>query len=143
MLSCEAPLDRSPAIYSNPADMFALLSVWIALGAFITSIALVLWKSDDREAVATLLPYTIALSATFAAGVLWGLRKAKRDEAGVPGQRAQALTSLILNSLTFAIMLVWLHGFVDATLGVLLEGTFLCVIYWLYTRILVPDSTKA
>ena len=99
--------------------MFALLSVWIALGAFITSIALVFWKSDDREAVATLLPYTIALSATFAAGVLWGLRKAKREEAGVPGQRTQALTALILESLPWAIVLVWLHGVGEATLGLL------------------------
>lgn len=122
--------------------MFALLSVWIALGAFVTSIALVFWKSADREAVATLLPYTIALSATFASGVLWGLRKAPKDEAGVGGQRTQAMAALVINSLTFAVMLVWLHGFFDATLGLLLEGAFLCLIYWLYTRILVPDSTK-
>lgn len=136
------PLDRITAIYSNHSVVFALLSVWIALGAFVTSIALVFLKSADREAVATLLPYTIALSATFASGVLWGLRKAAKDEAGVGGQRTQALAALVINSLTFAVMLVWLHGFFDATLGLLLEGAFLCLIYWLYTRILVPDSTK-
>jgi hypothetical protein len=52
------------------------------------------------------------------------------------------MAALVINSLTFAVMLVWLHGFFDATLGLLLEGAFLCLIYWLYTRILVPDSTK-
>ncbi len=122
--------------------MFALLSVWIAFGAFVTSLVMVFWKTEDREAVATLLPYTIALSVTFAAGVLWGHRKRRGEEPGVAGQRVQALASIVLNSLTFAVMLVWLHGLVDATLGLALEGGFLCLVYWMYTRILVPDSTK-
>lgn len=122
--------------------MLALLSVWIALGALIVSVAVVFYQADDRETVVTLLPYTIALSATFAAAVLWGLRKAPRDEPGVSGQRLQAVASIVLNSMTFAVLLVWLHGFIDATLGLLLEGGFLIFVYWLYTRVLVPDSTK-
>lgn len=119
--------------------MFALLSVWIALGAFITSIVMVFWRSPDRESVVTLLPYTIALSATLAAGVLWGLRWKNNKEPGVPGQRLQAVAAIVFNSLTFAVLLVWLHGIVDALLGLALEGVFLCFVYWLYTRILVPQ----
>ncbi len=122
--------------------MLALLSVWIALGALVVSIAVVFYQADDRETVVTLLPYTLALSATFAAAVLWGLRKVPSEEPGVMGQRLQAVASIVLNSMTFAVLLVWLHGFVDATLGLLLEGGFLVFVYWLYTRILVPDSTK-
>jgi hypothetical protein len=118
--------------------MFALLSVWIALGALITSIVMVIWRSPDRESVITLLPYTIALSATLAAGVLWGLRQRKNGEPGVAGQRAQAIASIAANSLTFAVLLVWLHGVVNGLLGLTLEGAFLCFVYWLYTRILVP-----
>lgn len=119
--------------------MFALLSVWISLGALVTSIVMVLWRSPDRESVVTLLPYTIALSATLAAGVLWGLRRKKKDEPGVAGQRLQAVAAIAFNSLTFAVMLVWLHGVVDGLLGLIVEGVFLCFVYWLYTRILVPD----
>ncbi len=122
--------------------MAALLSVWIALGAFIVSLAVVFYPSEDRETVVTLLPYTIALSATLAAAVLWAFRRRPAAEPGVAGQRMQAVAAIVINSFTFAVLLVWLHGFVDATLGILLEGGFLCFVYWLYTRLLVPDSTK-
>lgn len=123
--------------------MVALLSVWIALGALIVSVAVVFYPSQDRETVVTLLPYTIALSATLAAAVLWALRSRPGAEPGVAGQRVQAIAAIVLNSLTFAVLLVWLHGFVDATLGILLEGGFLCFIYWLYTRMLVPESRES
>lgn len=119
--------------------MFALLSVWIALGALVTSIVVVFWRAEDRESVVTLLPYTLAFSATLAAGVLWGLRKRKNNEPGVAGQRLQSIASIVVNSLTFAVLLVWLHGVVDGLLGLIVEGVFLCFVYWLYTRVLVPE----
>ncbi|RIK67601.1 MAG: hypothetical protein DCC65_05560 [Planctomycetota bacterium] len=122
--------------------MAALLSVWIALGAFVVSLAVVFYPSEDRETVVTLLPYTIALSATLAAAVLWTFRRRPAAEPGVAGRRMQAVAAIVINSITFAVLLVWLHGFVDATLGILLEGGFLCFVYWLYTRLLVPDSTN-
>jgi hypothetical protein len=120
--------------------MFALLSVWIALGAFATSIVVVFWRAEDRESAVTLLPYTIAFSTTLAAGVLWGLRRRKNDEPGIAGQRLQSIASIVLNSLTYAVLLIWLHGVIDGLLGVIVEGVFLCFVYWLYTRVLVPEK---
>ncbi len=126
----------------GPLIMFALLSVWVAFGALVTSIVMVFWRSPDRESVVTLLPYTIAFSATLAAGVLWGLRQKKNSESGVPGQRLQAVAAIVFNSLSFAVLLVWLHGIVDALLGLAVEGVFLCFVFWLYTRILVPQERQ-
>lgn len=128
--------------FRNNRGMIALLSVWIALGTLIVSVAVMFRASQDRETVVILLPYTIALAATMAAGVLWALRRRRSEETGVAAQRLQAAASITLCSLSFAVLLVWLHGFVDATLGLLLEGAFLCFVYWLYTRVLVPDSSK-
>ncbi len=119
--------------------MLALLSVWIALGAFVTSIIVVFARVGDKEPVVTLLPYTIAFSATLAAGVLWAFRKRDLAEPGAGGRRLQAFAAIAINSLTFAVLLFWLHGIVKGLLGLLLEGVFLCVVYWLYTRVLVPD----
>ena len=118
--------------------MAALLSVWIALGAFVTSLVVVLARVGEKEPVVTLLPYTIALSATFAAGVLWAHRKQK-SEVGIAGQRLQAGAAIVLNGLTFAVLLFWLHGLTKGLLGLMLEVAFLCLVYWLYTRVLVPD----
>lgn len=121
--------------------MFALLSVWIGLGALVISVAVVFYHGTDRETVVTLLPYTVAFSATLAAGVLWALRKRPATEPGISGQRVQAVAAIIINSLTFAVLLVWLHGVVDGLLGIVVEGGFLCFVYWFYTRVLVPEST--
>ena len=122
--------------------MYALLSVWIALGALATAVVLVFYRDASVDIVLTLLPYTVAFSATLAAGVLWGLRRRGTGEPGVAGQRLQAIASIAVNSLTFAVLLNWLHGVVNGLLGLVLEGSFLCFVYWLYTRVLVPDSTK-
>lgn len=122
--------------------MFALISVWIALGALVTSVVLIFHRDASLEIVLTLLPYTVAFSATLAAGVLWGLRRRRRDEPGVAGQRLQALAAIVLDSLAFSVLLVWLHGIIDGLLGVAVEGGFLCFVYWLYTRVLVPDESK-
>jgi hypothetical protein len=120
--------------------MFAILAVWTALGALITTIALIAMPDRSAEIVLTLLPYTIALSATLAAAVLWALRKRPPTETGVPGQRAQALTSLLLNSLNFAILLFTLNDPKYAILGLFIEFGFLWLCYLGYTRILVPDK---
>lgn len=123
--------------------MFAILAVWTALGALVTTlIVLILPKQDafDTEAVITLLPYTIALSSTLAAGVLWGLRKRGGGETGVTGQRLQAVASLFINSLNFAILLFALQDFQFAVVGLIVEFGFLYVCYWGYTRIVVPEK---
>lgn len=119
--------------------MPALLSVWIALGCLLTSIFLVIRRGTAGETVLTLLPYTMALSVTLAAAVLWGHRRDKSADAAIAGRRLQAVASIAMNSLTFAILLVWLHGALSAAAGLALEGGFLVFVYWLYTRVLVPD----
>ena len=119
--------------------MAALLSVWIALGALITSLIVVFTRTGNKEPVVTLLPYTMALSATLAVGVLWAYRKREAATPGVPGRKLQAVASIAINSLTFAVLLFWLHGITKGLLGLLLEGAFLCTVYWLYTRVLVPE----
>jgi hypothetical protein len=116
--------------------MLALLSVWIALGALLTSLLVVFTSLGDKEPVVTLLPYTIALSATLAAAVLWGFRRNRR---GIDAQRVQAIGAIVLNSFTFALLLFWLHGVRDGLAGLAVEGVFLVFVYWLYTHILVPD----
>lgn len=119
--------------------MAALLSVWIALGALITALVVVFIRVGEKEPVVTLLPYTIAFSATLAAAVLWVYRKRSAADAGIHGQRLQAVAAIAINGLTFAVLLFWLHGITKGLLGLLLEGAFLCLVYWLYTRVLVPD----
>lgn len=119
--------------------MAALLAVWVALGAFITTLVVVFVRVGEKGPVVTLLPYTIAFSATLAAGVLWAYRRRSHAEAGVAGRRMQAVAAIVLNGLTFAVLLFWLHGAVKGVLGLLLECVFLSVVYWLYTRVLVPD----
>jgi len=119
------------------AWMFAVLSVWIALGAFITSIVVILLPSEGAEPVVTLLPYTIALSATLAAGVLWRLRTRPDEEPGVSGQRLQAVASLFINSMTFAILLFSLLDPWYALAAMLIEYGFLYVCWLLYTRIVM------
>ncbi|MBX3394201.1 MAG: hypothetical protein KF841_02420 [Phycisphaerae bacterium] len=123
--------------------MIAIIAVWTALGAMVTTCVVLLVptrNSFDTEAVITLLPYTIAFSATLAAAVLWSLRKCRADEPGVAGQRLQAIASLAINSLTFAILLFALQDFQFAVVGLVVEFGFLYVCYWGYTRVLVPDK---
>lgn len=119
--------------------MASLLSVWIALGALLTSLLVIFTNLTGKESVLTLLPYTIALSATLAAAALWANRKQPPADPGVAGQRLQSVAAIALNSLTFAILLFWLHGITKGLAGLALEGGFLLVIYWLYTRVLVPE----
>ena len=120
--------------------MIAIAAVWTALGALITTIALIAMPDSSAETVVTLLPYTIALSATLAAGVLWALRKRPAAETGVAGQRAQALASLAINSLNFAILLFALNDAEYAILGLFIEFGFLWLCYLGYTRVLVPQD---
>ena len=120
--------------------MIALFSVWLALGCLLTSIAVAIFRRENPEAVLTILPYTIALSVTMAAAVLWGHRKYRGDDPQIAGQRLQAVASIAINSVSFAILLVVLHGIADAAKGVALEGAFLIFVYWLYTRVLVREE---
>lgn len=119
--------------------MSAVLSVWIALGALITSVAVVCWPTAGADAVVTLLPYTLALSATLAAAVLWGLRHRRPDEPGVAGQRMQAVASIVLNSLSFAILLFALQKPIHALMGLALEAAFLTFCYWAYRRVILRE----
>jgi hypothetical protein len=123
------------------ANMFALLAVWIAVGALITTGVLVVYQAADWELVLTLLPYTMAFSATLAAGVLWGLRKRPPTDPGVAGQRTQAVAAIAMNAVSFALLLVRLHGIVDGLIGLFVEVAFLALVYWLYTRVLVPEPS--
>lgn len=120
--------------------MASLLSVWIALGALITSLLVVFTHLTGKENVLTLLPYTMALSATLAAAVLWAHRRKTAAEPGVAGQRVQSIAAIALNALTFAVLLFWLHGPLKGLAGLALEAAFLIFIYWLYTRVLVPEK---
>jgi hypothetical protein len=123
--------------------MIALFSVWLALGCLLTSIAVAIFRRENPEAVLTILPYTIALSVTMAAAVLWGHRQYRGDDSQIAGQRLQAVVSIAINSLSFAILLVLMHGIGDAAIGLGVEGGFLLFVYWLYTRVLLPDDGKA
>lgn len=120
--------------------MFAILSVWIALGALVTTVLILFRQDASVEIVITLLPYTIALSATLAAGVLWALRRRGTTEPGVAGQRVQATAALVLDSLSFAILLFALQDVEFAVVGLIVEFGFLGVCWWIYTRVLVPDD---
>lgn len=123
--------------------MIAIFAVWTALGAMVTTLVVLMLPTGNRfdtEAVITLLPYTIAFSATLAAAVLWSHRRSRAEEPGVAGQRMQAIVSLVINSLSFAILLFALQDFQFAVVGLVVEFGFLYVCYWGYTRVLVPDE---
>lgn len=117
--------------------MIAVLSVWIALGALLTSIVLIFFPDGSAESVVTLLPYTITLSATLASAVLWALRSREAAEPGVGGQRLQALAALVINSMTFAIMLFSLLDPLYALAAMAIEYVFLYICWLLYTRIVM------
>ncbi len=119
--------------------MFAVLSVWIALGALVTTIYVVLRPAGGAEAVVTLLPYTIALSVTFAAGVLWALRARRAEEPGVAGQRLQSVAAIVLNSISFALLLFALQKPQHALIGLALEAAFLTFCYWAYRRVILRE----
>lgn len=119
--------------------MTAVLSVWIALGAFITTIVVFAYPWTGREAVITLLPYTIALSTTLAAAVLWALRHRPASEPGVAGRRLQAWTAIGLNSLSFAISLFALQAPQYALAGLAIEFGFLWICWWSYKRVVLRE----
>lgn len=119
--------------------MVAVLAVWLALGALVTTVAVVVRPSGGAEAVVTLLPYTLAFSATLAAAVLWGLRGRRASEPGVAGQRLQAGCAIAINSLSFAILLFALQTAVHAVFGLVLEGGFLAFCYWAYRRVVLRE----
>lgn len=116
------------------AGMFAVLAVWIALGALVTSIIVIFRPDQGADLVVTLLQYTIALSATLAACVLWWLRTRNTDEPGVAGQRQQAVVALLINSLTFAVLLFALLNPLQALLAMVIEYSFLYTCWLLYAR---------
>jgi len=120
--------------------MFAIASVWIALGALLTTVVVVVMPDRSAEMVVTLLPYTIAFSATLAAGVLWAFRKRPAAEPGVGGQRAQAVASLLMNSLSFAILLFALNDVGHALLGLVIEFGFLWLCWKGYVRIVLAEK---
>src|SRR5262245_5917471 len=102
----------------------------MALGVLVTTVVVIIFPSREAEAVITLLPYTLALSVTLAAGVLWALRHRRADEPGVAGQRLQSVAAIVLNSLSFAILLFALQRPKHAIIGLLLEAGFLLFCYW-------------
>lgn len=118
--------------------MFALLSVWIALGALITTVVMALTHWTGRETVITILPFTFALSVTFAAGVLWAFRERGAAESGVAAQRLQAVVAIAVNTLALTILLVFVNGALYGPLGLAIEIGFLSICYWGYTRLVRP-----
>jgi len=119
--------------------MTAVLAVWIALGALITTIVVFAYPWTGREAVITLLPYTIALSATLAAAVLWALRHQPITEPGVAGRRLQAWTAIGLNSVSFAISLFALQSPKHAVAGLAIEFGFLWICWWSYKNVVLRE----
>ncbi len=124
-------------------SMFAVAAVWIALGALATTVYVALWPSPEAEPVVTLMPWTYALSITFAAGVLWGLRKRGADEPGVAGQRMQAFVAIGLNAVAVTILLIAANGIVYGLAGLAVEIGFLAICWWLYTRVIAPEPPEA
>lgn len=120
--------------------MAALLAVWIALGAVVTVIVAAATRWGGREAVMTLLPYTIAFAATLAASSLWRLRGRKAGEAGVGGQRSQAWIALALCTTALAALLIWANGWLFGLAGLAIELGFLTVCYWGYTRVVLHEG---
>ena len=119
--------------------MTAVLAVWMALGAFITTLVVFAYPWTGREAVITLLPYTIALSSTLAASVLWAFRKESMAEPGVAGRRLQAWTAIGLNSLSFAISLFALQAPQYALAGLVIEFGFLWICWWSYKNVVLKE----
>lgn len=119
--------------------MSALLSVWIALGAFLTTLVLVAFPGRGAEAVVTLLPYTLALSATLAAAALWACRKAPARDPAAAGQRLQAVVAVVLNGISFAILLFALQSPRHAILGLVIEIGFLWVCWFGYRRVVLKE----
>jgi len=119
--------------------MIAVLSVWIALGCLVTALLTVFRPDRGADSVVTLLMYTIAASATLAAGVLWALRKRPADEAGVAGQRLQALVALLINSVTFALVLFSLLSWQNALMALAIEYGFLWICWYGYSRVVLVE----
>ena len=119
--------------------MYAVLSVWIALGALVTTIAVAVLPKQNAEAVITLLPYTFAFSATLAAGVLWAFRKRRPDEQGVAGQRLQAFTSIAINSVSLAVLLFTMQTPLHAFAALAIEFSFLSICWWSYKRVVLKE----
>lgn len=119
--------------------MTAVLAVWIALGALITTIVVFAYPWTGREAVITLLPYTWALSTTLAAAVLFSLRHRPAAEPGVAGRRLQAWAAILLNSLSFAISLFALQSPGHAFAGLAIEFGFLWICWWSYKRVVLRE----
>ncbi len=119
--------------------MFALLSVWMALGALVTTVVTVVTDWPGKEPVVTLLPYTYALAATLAAGVLWAFRQRPADDAGVAGQRSQAMAAIVLIAIALAILLIWANGWFYGLAGWVIELVFLAICHRGYLRIVRPD----
>lgn len=118
--------------------MIALLSVWIAIGALVTTIVTAATHWGGRETAMMLLPYTYALSATLAAAVLWAYRKRRGQEPGVAGQRTQAVAAIGINTVALAILLVFANGWLYGVAGLAIEIVFLAACYWGYTRVVRP-----
>lgn len=130
----------SPQVIDTiPFVMFSILSVWIALGCFITALLTVFRPDAGADSVVTLLMYTIAASATLAAGVLWGLRKRSASDAGVAGQRIQALVALLINSVTFALILFALLDWRNALMALAIEYAFLWICWYGYSRVVLVE----
>lgn len=123
--------------------MFAVAAVWIALGALVTTIYVAVRPSADAEPVVTLMPWTYALSCTFAAGVLWGLRRRAADEPGVAGQRLQAVAAILLTAVAVTILLIAANGVWYGLAGLGIEIGFLAICWWLYTRVIAPEGGSA
>ncbi|MFQ5424053.1 MAG: hypothetical protein ACE5F9_08735 [Phycisphaerae bacterium] len=119
--------------------MFALLSVWMALGALVTTVVTVATDWPGKEPVVTLLPYTYALAATLAAGVLWAFRQRAADDPGVAGQRLQAMAAIVLIAIALAILLIWANGWFYGLAGWVIEVVFLAICHRGYLRIVRPD----
>ncbi len=118
--------------------MYALLSVWIALGALVTTVVMATTRLSGRDAVITALPYTFAFSVTLAAGVLWAFREREAADAGVAGQRLQAVAAIAINTIALTVLLIFVNGALYGPLGLAIEIAFLWICYWGYTRLVRP-----
>jgi hypothetical protein len=120
-------------------SMLALLSVWIALGAWATTVVTMATSWSGKEAVMTLLPYTYALSITLSSAVLWALRRRPSSEHGVAGQRIQSFVAILINSVSVMILLISANGFRYGMAGLLIEIGFLALCYKAYTKLVLRE----
>lgn len=119
--------------------MTAVLSVWIALGALVTTV-FVVFNADARpEVVVTLLPWTYALACTLAAAQLWGLRGRRPDEPGIAPRRLQAAVAIGLSVVALTILLIAANGVVFGLAGLAIEIGFLALCYWGYRRVVLHE----